>query len=329
MTSTLNINGTLVPADIGETLVDAALGGKILIPHDCASGQCETCRVTVAFGAVDGAGTDYGNTVLACQARVSGDATITYDAVDPPETVSGVVSEISALNDDVAEVVVKVTDGYRHRPGQYAHVKFAGFPAREYSYSARMGDEDRADEAVFQIKRYGRGRVSPALGKSIRTGHRVSMHGPFGNAFLREQSAEPIVLVSSGTGFAPIWSLAKAVTRSNRRRPMTMVVGSRVQAGLYMAPAMDWLRDHQQTGIKLVSSEAASRTVAQGRPDAHLGDLQRESHVHVAGSPRLVEAVRARALVAQAQCFADPFTPSTQKRSFGDFVAPLFNRRRA
>jgi imidazolonepropionase-like amidohydrolase len=34
------------------TLVDAALGAWKIIPHDCRSGQCETCRVTVLSGPV-------------------------------------------------------------------------------------------------------------------------------------------------------------------------------------------------------------------------------------------------------------------------------------
>ena len=37
----------------GETLIDAALGGWMIIPHDCRSGQCESCRVTVVSGSVD------------------------------------------------------------------------------------------------------------------------------------------------------------------------------------------------------------------------------------------------------------------------------------
>ena len=67
------INGHTVSAKLGETLVDAALGGWMIIPHDCRSGQCETCRVTVLAGKVDANGTAVGRTVLACQATVSGE----------------------------------------------------------------------------------------------------------------------------------------------------------------------------------------------------------------------------------------------------------------
>src|SRR5260370_12250291 len=63
----LAFNDKPVEANVGESLIDAALGGSILIPHDCRSGQCESCRVTIVSGSVDDRGTAYGRTVLACQ----------------------------------------------------------------------------------------------------------------------------------------------------------------------------------------------------------------------------------------------------------------------
>ena len=74
----LVINGKTVKANYGETLVDAGLAGWVAIPHDCCSGQCETCRVTVVSGQVDDRGTADKRTVLACQAKVIGNA-----AIDP------------------------------------------------------------------------------------------------------------------------------------------------------------------------------------------------------------------------------------------------------
>ena len=53
MSFDLVINGKTVKANHGETLVDAGLCGWVAIPHDCCSGQCETCRVTVVSGQVD------------------------------------------------------------------------------------------------------------------------------------------------------------------------------------------------------------------------------------------------------------------------------------
>ena len=111
------INGQSVSANAGETLVDAALGGWIVIPHDCRSGQCETCRVTVVSGDVDPQGTADGRTVLACQATVAGDAEIRFEVMPETQKSTGIVAEISLLSPEVVEVVLghPLRSGSDHR----------------------------------------------------------------------------------------------------------------------------------------------------------------------------------------------------------------------
>ena len=71
MSFDLIINGKTVKANYGETLVDAGLSGWVAIPHDCCSGQCETCRVTVVSGQVDDQGTAASNSVITIMFRVT------------------------------------------------------------------------------------------------------------------------------------------------------------------------------------------------------------------------------------------------------------------
>src|ERR1700745_2901075 len=97
-TCNLVVNGRSVRASIGDTLIDAALGGSIIIPHDCRTGQCESWRVTVVSGAIDDQGTADGRSVLACQATVDGDAAIAYEEVPAAIKVPGIVAEISQLS---------------------------------------------------------------------------------------------------------------------------------------------------------------------------------------------------------------------------------------
>ena len=185
-TCNLIINGRSVDARIGETLVDAGLGGWIAIPHDCCSGQCETCRVEVVSGRIDDQGTRDGRSVLACQATVLGDAEIRFEEVPVTAKESGRVTEISVLASDVVEVVVALNQPINYRPGQYLGVKFSGFPARDLSPALREDGSARDRELVFHIRRYPGGVVSTQLGATIRPGHRVQVRGPFGYAYLRE-----------------------------------------------------------------------------------------------------------------------------------------------
>ena len=141
-----------IEASAGETLIDAALGGWMIIPHDCRSGQCESCRVTVVSGSVDDSGTADGHTVLACQAKIAGDASIEFDELPLPQKASGAITEINPLSHDVVEVVVSMQTFLDYRPGQYVRLKFAGFPAREYSPTFRMDGTSRDDQMVFHVR---------------------------------------------------------------------------------------------------------------------------------------------------------------------------------
>ncbi|HEX2655566.1 MAG TPA: 2Fe-2S iron-sulfur cluster-binding protein [Xanthobacteraceae bacterium] len=319
MTCTLIINGQSVEASAGETLVDAALGGWIVVPHDCRSGQCESCRVTVLSGAVDDQGTAEGRTVLACQATIAGNAEIAFDEVPAETKSSGSITEISSLSPEVIEVVVALQSPLDYRAGQYLRVKFSGFPAREYSPTCRLDGSSGHSELVFHIRRLPGGLISTQLGRTIGLGHKVQVRGPFGNAFLREGEG-PLVLVAGGTGWAPVWSVAQAARRSQRHREMVVVAGSRDFENLYMRPSLNWLIDDGVRHVVATCEFGATGPVRPGRPTHYLPLLGLEDTVFVAGPTGLVDAVKRKSRAAAARCYADPFLPSVQTPSLIDRV---------
>jgi NAD(P)H-flavin reductase/ferredoxin len=318
----LTINGKEITATAGETLIDAALGGWMIIPHDCRSGQCESCRVTLVSGSVDDNGTSDGHTVLACQATVAGDACIEFDELPAPQKASGSVTAINPLSHDVVEVVVSMQSSQQCRPGQYVRLKFAGFPAREYSPTCRLDGTSRDDEMAFHVRCLPDGRVSSEIGRAIRAGHRVHVQGPFGQAYLRPSSG-PLVLVSGGTGWAPIWSLARAARQSQRDRKLIVIAGAPDPQSLYMRPALDWLVDDGVGDVIATSEVNAQWPNVRGRPTDYLPLVGIEDTVYVAGPIGLVEAVKRKASRAAARCYADPFLPSSQVPSVTDRVFGL------
>ena len=60
------------------------------------------------------------------------------------------------------------------------------------------------------------------------------IEGPFGSFFLREDSDKPMVLLASGTGFAPIKALIEHMQFQNIQRPATLYWGGRRPEDLYM-----------------------------------------------------------------------------------------------
>jgi NAD(P)H-flavin reductase/ferredoxin len=318
----LVINGQPISARLGETIVDAGLGGWVIVPHDCRTGQCETCRVTVVSGSVDDKGTADGRTVLACRATVDGDAVITFEEVPAAIKVAGIVAEISKLSPEVVEVAVALQVPLEYRPGQYVRAKFAGFPAREYSPTCRLDGSFDPNELIFHIRRLPGGLISSQLGATIRPGHRVQLNGPFGHAFLREGEG-PLVLVAGGTGWAPIWSLARAARHEQRHRDVVVIAGSRDPDNLYMRPALNWLIDDGVRDVIATTEIDAARPILPGRPTHYLPSLGLEDTVHVAGPSGLVDAVKRKARTAGARCYADAFLPSLQAPSFLDRVMQM------
>jgi 3-phenylpropionate/trans-cinnamate dioxygenase ferredoxin reductase subunit len=330
MASTCNliVNGHAIRANIGETLVDAALGGWTVIPHDCCSGQCETCRVTVVAGNIDDQGTGDGRTVLACTATIDGDAEIEFDEAPRLAKRSGVIAEIAALAPDVVEVVLSLDEPFNYRAGQYFNVKFSGFPGRDLSPAVRADGTWNPHELVFHVRRYPGGLVSTQIGATIGIGHRVHVRGPFGQAFLREGEG-PIILISGGTGWAPIWSVAAEARRSQRHRDLFVVAGARDPASLYMRQSLEWLTDDGVRDVIATTQIGASQPLLPGLPTHYLPSLGLEDTVYVAGPPGLVDAIKTKARARRARCYADPFLPGVQKLSMIDRMMQVLRRPNA
>jgi NAD(P)H-flavin reductase/ferredoxin len=305
----VQVNGESFSAYRGDLLLDAALMNGIDIPHDCRSGYCGTCRVRVLGGRSFGGDTGDKETVHACQARIVSDLRVAVEDVPEIASVSGVVAELVAVAPDVCEVCIEASQLIEYIPGQYYSVRFRGFPARCFSPTAPL--DWPCDEGMvrFHVHQVRNGRVSSALGRRIRVGHRVTLDGPFGSAYLRADHSRRLVLVASGTGFAPIWSIAEAAIKHNPRREMVLVVGARTLESLYMVPALCRLAHFPSITIIPVVSEIQSVTAAvrSGRPIDHLPALSAHDIVYSAGSPAMVEAIVAKARAAGATCYGDPF----------------------
>ncbi|MCP8940583.1 2Fe-2S iron-sulfur cluster binding domain-containing protein [Alsobacter sp. SYSU M60028] len=321
---TITVNGKRAVTTPGLTLVDAALSARVVVPHDCCTGQCETCRVTVLSGAVDDAGTRDRDTVLACQARVTGPVEIAFEAVPAVVKRTGEVGSVTQVAPDIFEVVVRLASRLPYLPGQYVKLAFAGLPERDYSPTVRLTGEADEHELVFHLRRYPDGLVSSQIGNRIRAGAKVKLRGPFGNAWLRPGGG-PIVLVASGTGWAPIWSIAVAARLGQPERPLTVIASASDPANLYMRPALQWLWSRGVRDMYLASSAARGLVdVWQGRPTELVPHLSSAHDVYVAGNPDMVAAVKAIAAASGAACHTDPFTASTTRPSLANRIAGLF-----
>jgi 3-phenylpropionate/trans-cinnamate dioxygenase ferredoxin reductase subunit len=306
------VNGEPFSARRGDVLLDAALTAGVHIPHDCRSGHCGSCRVQIVSGTLFGSD---GREAKACQCRVIADVEVAVDEMPEVTTVNGVVTALQDLAPDVVELCIALQDPFDYLPGQYLQVQFRGCPARCYSPTVPMDSFGDRRSFHLHIRRVPNGRVSSALGTEINVGHRVKLTGPFGSAFLRPGLRHPLVLVASGTGFAPIWSIADAAVRENPQREIVLLVAARTMESLYMIPALWRLASCPNVSIVPITSkrQSASPVVRSGSPVDHLPAIQRNDIVYVAGAPPLVQAISEIARTSGAACYADAFAPSAER----------------
>jgi NAD(P)H-flavin reductase len=311
-TCKVTLNNEQFLANCGDLLLDSALMNGVDLPHDCRSGICGACRVRLVDGRVFG-GHEHGDDMIhACQARIVSDLEIVTEPVPDQVSMSARVTNIVRLAPDVIGVDVKLPRPLRYLPGQYCKVQFRGFPARSYSPTYPLEGPPDGRLLHFHIRRLSDGLVSSALGRDIRVGHRVKLTGPLGSAFLRPNHSGSIVLVASGTGFAPMWSIAVAAIMERPQRELIFVVAARKLQSLYMHSALCRLALFPNVTIIPTVSEPqdVSPAIRVGRPTDHLPNLSANDVVYTSGAPAMTESVARIARAAGARCYTDPFVSS-------------------
>jgi CDP-4-dehydro-6-deoxyglucose reductase len=147
----------------------------------------------------------------------------------------------------------------------------------------------------------------------------LRLEGPFGSFFLREDSDKPIVLLASGTGFAPVKAIVEHMIHKNINRPVALYWGGRRPQDLYMdALAQSWSAQLPNFRYVPVVSNSVQEDNWTGRTgfvhEAVMHDIADLSghQVYACGTPLMVDAAR-REFSAQnglppEEFYADAFT---------------------
>ncbi len=310
----ITIDGNSIPVLHGALLLDTALSNGIDLPYDCRAGHCGTCCVRLISGEVQGGEGSQPGIVHACQCRIVGNAVIETCQLSGVRTVEGALGSLRAVSSEVMEVGIETERALHYHAGQYVQLRFAGYPSRPFSITHPLFCEPNSCSVWFHIRRMQDGRVSAALGKHIKPGHRVTLTGPFGSAHFRPGLEGRLILVATNTGFAPIWSIAVAALREQPERRMMIIAGGRNIESLYMHEALARLASFPNVLVVPVCSSPQAlltNVVMPGRPTDYLPHLLPTDVVYACGAPGMVDAVKSIAADFGAACYADPFLPAT------------------
>ncbi|SDJ16227.1 CDP-4-dehydro-6-deoxyglucose reductase [Paraburkholderia steynii] len=297
--------GVEVSCPTEGSLLDAALAAGYFPRHSCRRGQCNACETRVVSGDVcypddfepEGVRDDY---VLACQAHAVTDVTIEAPEVGTTpgqhlvQTGARVV-EVQHVSEDVARVVLNVSpsSGLSFQPGQYVEVILRDGTRRSYSMANAPGDDGVIE---WHVRAVPGGRFSNYVYRTLKPRDMLRIEGPFGTFMLRDTSA-PMILLASGTGYAPIAAMLKAHRATIQRRGAVLYWGGVQLADLY---AYDELRAWEQAnpGLRFVPVLSGDEPGWTGRTgfvhEAVASDFPDLSthEVYACGNPLMVEGAR-------------------------------------
>jgi CDP-4-dehydro-6-deoxyglucose reductase len=309
-----------VPDD--KTVLQAGLDAGYELPYSCREGVCRTCRGTVKEGTVD-----YGHVsarylpeddkakgyALLCQAKPLADLVVEVRELAGlhgirPKMLPARVERLDKVAHDVAILGVKLpaNANFKFVAGQYVDFLLKDSKRRSYSI-ANPPSEAGVGALEFHIRQTPGGLFTEQVFGTMKPRDLLRFEGPLGTFYLREESDKPIVMVASGTGFAPIKAICEYAQAKGITRPITLYWGCRVESDLYLNDvAKSWARPGFKY-VPVLSDQQWSgrmgfvhRAVMEDFPD--MSGLQ----VYACGAPVMVEAAR-RDFSAQCQLPPDEF----------------------
>lgn len=327
----LILNGTRIPARRGDSVLSAGEAAGLRLPKDSAApcphdAACESCRIRLVSGDVDAAGSRIGQTVLACRAKVTDEAEFSFDPFPREMKTGAEVIELRSLAPEIVELVVRIEKPIPYLPGQHVLLSAGKWPARRLTPTLSLDGLRELDTLHFHIRRRTDGVLGGNPERLFVPGMRLKLSGPYGHSFLRQGNGR-IVLVSSGTGFAAIWSMAVAARLGQPHRPLHIVASAHDPRQLYMRPAVEWLARQGVSEITLTASGAHPLPPARGgRATQHLPGLAPTDTVYAAGHPEMVRAVMETAARAKAMAYGIPHVPAAPEAGMVEKIARFFGR---
>ncbi len=338
---TVRATGHQFSADPTETILTAALRQGVGLPYGCKNGACGSCKGTVLEGEIEQG--PHAAHALSAEEKAAGKALFCCahartDLVIEARELSGMgdipvrkmparIVKIERLSEDVAIVSVQLPAAERlqYRAGQYLDFILRDNTRRSYS----IATPPHADGTLqFHIRHMPGGRFTDALFGLAKEGQPVfkerdilRCEGPLGTFFLRDDRQRPIVLLASGTGFAPIKAIAEHLFHQgiNRDTPVLFYWGGRRPRDLYQhALVQQWVATEPNFRYVPVVSNALPEDGWTGRTgfvhQAVMADLPDLSayQVYACGAPVMVENAQkdfvGRCRLPEDQFFADSFT---------------------
>jgi len=339
-TVTVQPSGRVFSVDRDEPILSAAIRQGVGLPYGCKDGACGSCKSKLLEGRVIhgvhqskalSAEEEAAGWILTCQAAPQ------TDVVVEARTVPGAgefairkmptrVTTISRPARDVAilQMQLPANDRLQYRAGQYVEFILRDGARRSYSMANAPHTQEDKPGIELHLRHLPGGKFTDHVFSAMKEKDILRMEGPFGSFFLREDSDKPMILLASGTGFAPIKAIIEHLQHSKSERHAELYWGCRSQADLYLH---DWALQAARTMPNLryipVLSEPKPNDAWTGRTGfvhqavMHDHPNLMNHQVYACGVPIMVESAKhdfvTKSGLPDDEFYADAFTSEADK----------------
>ncbi|MGW4440759.1 2Fe-2S iron-sulfur cluster-binding protein [Streptomyces sp. NPDC004596] len=251
MTFTISVRGSDIAfgCEPGQNILDAAEEAGWAIPYSCRKGVCDTCLGSVTAGPLDmpGSGSVCGPAeVRLCRAQPTGDIEIAprrIAARTPPvrKRLTTTVYRRRQVAPSVTVLDLRYPIGRRtpFQAGQFLNVILDDGDTRSYSLANAPQHNDLAQ---LHVRHEPNGVFSARILQQLEFHDTVEIEAPFGEFFV-EDGDGPLLLLATGTGFAPMRSIILDHIARRLTRPIHLYWGARTLEDLYARTTIQaWTR---------------------------------------------------------------------------------------
>lgn len=289
------------------------------MPYSCKSGVCHTCLLRRMDGSVpEVAQKGIRSTLrtlhyfMACRFEPDTDVEI---ALPDEASICGsvIVTDIECLALNIRKVRLQTPVPLYYHAGQYINLRRSDGLMRSYSLASTPQLDAHLE---IHVRRLENGKMSNWIHDSLRLGDELEFMGPFGECFYQpDQPEQPLVLVGTGTGLAPLIGIIRDALHSDHRGELHVYHGSHDFEGLYLHRELKQLAEKHQnlTYTPCLSGESRSDECKTGKADEiAFSDFTNLKGVRLflCGHPGMVCKAKKTAYLKGApleQIHADPF----------------------
>jgi CDP-4-dehydro-6-deoxyglucose reductase, E3 len=324
---TLRYNGLEFRADTAESVLDCLLRHGQDVPSACRVGACQTCLMRAVEGTPSTASQNglretqrRQGYFLACQCVPTDGLSLIPAATDFENRAQAEIIQKTWVSNSILRLRLELRSPLEYYAGQFLRLRFPDGLQRSYSIASLPGEP-----LELHIRVHPKGEMGQRLSKQVRPGDVVELVGPYGSCYYTPNDLDqPILMVASGSGLAPIWGIVRDALAQGHRGPIRIYHGSVTSQGLYYFPELARLSERNLNLSYVPCAETVEPSELHVRPGTAMA-IAMEDHkiltgwrVYTCGHPALVKAMKRAAYLAGAdlnQIFSDSFADQGSVRT--------------